>query len=273
MLVKSASTKECELLFRRRLERRGYRFDEYKKKWQLPRLAWTQVQFKGNSGIGVSSLVVSSLAGTGAGNLLIVSAGATNGTSGLISSVTGGGTWVVDTNSHTSSSGVFGLSNIAYCLAAPGGVTSFTVNFSASNNWSVCLQEYSITGPSFAFDISAATTRGAGTSQTGVGLTLTGVNDLIARVAVAPTTSVSVASPYTVMRTDVLSGAFASHAFGINISGPGAAPTATWTLGASVQFLEGAIAFSETQGSLPIFNDLTPGAGGCAIRKPTTVVW
>lgn len=134
------------------------------------------------------STCVLTIPSTGAGHLLFIEAGDEFNTH--ITSVTGGGTWVVPVGSnscqigHTitvSGGSISAAASCAYALSSTPGVTSITVQMSGSAFTDFAIWEISTTGGgTFSFDTQGShvdTTNGF--NIPGQALTLTGTNDVI----------------------------------------------------------------------------------------------
>lgn len=133
MLVKSATTRECEALFRRDLERRGHRFGHYKKKWQRSEAALSVVQAANLNAPTASAVQVN--INTTAGNLLVFACaeGAnTTSTLAVSDSTAGSNTWVQAGN-YISLGGRMAL----FYAANAAAVTSVTGTWSGGLSVSV----------------------------------------------------------------------------------------------------------------------------------------
>jgi hypothetical protein len=130
---------------------------------------------------------------TSAGNLLYLQAG--NIHSSHISSVSGGGTWVIPSGANTCQITLGGSDALScgYVSSGTAGATSLSVTMSGSGAESFAVWEVtSSTGP-FAFDTQGSAQNSASFSPKGVALSLTGTNDAIFQSIFVPggTSSVS----------------------------------------------------------------------------------
>jgi len=128
-----------------------------------------------------------SVTSTTAGNLMVVLLQNRSSATDTITSITGGGTYVRASRSPSTSAGR--ATEIWYCLPLSAGVTSLTVNVSASDTVSVTAIEYSSTLGVMFFDTSSSTTNATcGTSTcAGAPMTSNGANDLFVGYAASPT--------------------------------------------------------------------------------------
>lgn len=116
-------------------------------------------------------------------------------TSGRISSINGGGAWVVPTGSNTCQitlSGGYALS-CGYVLSSNAGVVSLSVTMSGNTNASFAIWELASASGPFSFDVEGAATNNPSFDPSGVALALSGSNDVIFQSAFVPggTSSVS----------------------------------------------------------------------------------
>ena len=114
---------------------------------------------------------------TGSGHLLFLQS-ANLTASSYISSVSGGGTWVVPAGCQINLSGVGPLS-CAYVLSSSSGATSVTVTMSSSSVNGFVLYEVSRSSGSFVLDAIGTSQRTASFLPLGQGLTLSGTDDVI----------------------------------------------------------------------------------------------
>jgi len=116
---------------------------------------------------------------TGTGHLLYLEAATL--TSSFISSVSGGGTWVVPTGANTCRaplSGGFAIS-CAYVLSTTPGATSLNITMTGSQSTPMAVWELATTGGSFSFDTQGSATNPASYTPSGVALSPSGSNDAI----------------------------------------------------------------------------------------------
>jgi hypothetical protein len=128
----------------------------------------------------------------GAGHLLYMEAGDIN--SSFISSVSGGGSWVVPTGANTCRIALSGSNALscAYVLSSSGGATSLNVTMTGGGSTLFAIWEVASTGGSFSFDAQGSATNGASYDTTGVALSLTGSHDVVFQSAFVPGGSSSV---------------------------------------------------------------------------------
>lgn len=212
-----------------------------------------------SSGVSSCSITVTVIR---PGDLLIVDV--LGAGSWSISSVTDNGT-PASTYVHCPScqvSATPGDVDMSYCLSAAnngGGSISVTVTLTSAptNTWWVRFWEFSYTGSSVAFDAAGTRSQTSNaTSTAGVGLTLTGTNDVIVqsvKTGGGNVTAISGGAGYTISYTNNL----IDDAYALNIS-DGTAPT--WTMGSSKSVLN-AIAFKEVSAAACANRIALMGAG------------
>lgn len=144
MLVRSATTRECERLFRREVERRGHRFGQYKKKWQPSRAALAVTQAKSNQAGGTACTVPIT---TTAGHLLVIAAyqGVNNTSTLAITDSSGANTWT-QVGSYGSASAASRMA-MFYSLST-SGVTTVTATWSGTIAATIAATVYEISGQS-----------------------------------------------------------------------------------------------------------------------------
>ncbi|HEV1992424.1 MAG TPA: hypothetical protein VGR34_06130 [Candidatus Dormibacteraeota bacterium] len=141
MLVRSATTRDCERLFRRDLERRGQRFDHYKKRWQRP-AAIAVVQASSNQAVGAAVTVTVT---TAAGNLLVICAyQGVNNTSTLAITDSGGTNIWTQVGGYASASTASRMAMFFSPNAA--AVTTITATWSGGINATIPATMYEISG-------------------------------------------------------------------------------------------------------------------------------
>jgi len=129
----------------------------------------------------------------------------------------------------------------SYTLNSASGATSITLTLSAavSTTWAACIREYSSTASGVAIDTSGNRDQStAAANPAGVGLTLTGSNDLIVQFVACAGSCSGISAGYS-------NGDFPNNngvADALNTSS-GTAPTWTATSGRAAL---GALAFKET---------------------------
>lgn len=185
---------------------------------------------------------------TGSGHLLVLFVVGYNGAVGQINSISGGGSWTVDTNCHGTNGTVFAAVSCAYVLTSSSGASSLTITMSANNNYRYGLTEYSFTGASVSYATSGTTTNTTNSNtQTGVTLSgLTGNNVIVRGITENVAVSNTISSPYTIEFNNSGAGTTTASADSLNTA-TGTGPT--WTLGASSGgCIESGIAFKEAAG-------------------------
>lgn len=186
----------------------------------------------------VAAVCTLTVPSTGTGNGLIVQAMNTNGVSS-ISTVTGGGTWVVPAGCHVTS-GPVGGQDAAYALSSSSGTTSVVITFSASpGDTALFYREVSWSGSSISFDVCGTASRASATTSAGPTLTLTGTSYSIGQICSQDSgRPTSITSPYNTNFVNVNDAAaslgFTAGTVALNQSA-GTAPT--WTLSASAATL------------------------------------
>jgi hypothetical protein len=131
---------------------------------------------------------------TGSNHLLVVSAYADQTNQSFLTAVSGAGTWTLPTGCQSFNT-TTGSTSCGYNLSSAPGATTITLTLQNSNSYQVVFWEYSFTTSSSSLDTSGtALTKGNGTTISGVGLNLTGSNDVIIQWSGCVPTGV--ASPY-----------------------------------------------------------------------------
>lgn len=117
---------------------------------------------------------------TGSGHLLVMTA--TNDTGGVtpvyITSVSGGGTWVIPAGCQ-SLQNLAGSVSCAYVLASSSGTTSVSVGFTTGTQFSLAFWEYSFSAGSTTLDQLGAGNDISASPLSGITLTGLGTNDVI----------------------------------------------------------------------------------------------
>jgi len=208
-----------------------------------PHHTWAAVQRAENTACTTNPCTIT-VSSTGSGHLgIVVIFDYTHHT--VISSVSGGGTWVHPTgssscNEYANSSDV----DCAYTLSTTSGATSITLSFGTTPGPYAAAEygEWSYTASPASFDAAGVATTSSNTNpQTAVALTLTGSNDLIVQFLSGTWAATAISSPYTSQANFTNGYGFAGA---INTTS-GSAPS--WTMnntGAGV--VMGAIAFTES---------------------------
>lgn len=205
--------------------------------------SFTSVQVASNTCSACTTLTVT-LTATGTGHLLFASVVFTNGTTGGISSITGGGTWTLETTAGTgcaqTDSNPFGGVACAYILSNTTSTTSVAFTFSASNNYTVTVYNYSYTGTCSKDTSASVLDNTSSTTLAGVALTLAGGNEALFQfIEVGGQYTLTISSPYTLDEQNQNVGT-AGTASDINGTS-GTAPT--WTSSTASTAVGGAIAF------------------------------
>lgn len=191
---------------------------------------FTLVQNLGNfcSSSTTCAVTVSS---TGSGHLLFLQAGNSSGAADYLSSVSGGGTWVVPSSCQINDSST-GAVSCAYSLSSSSGTTTVNLTFGASSAYSVAFWEYSFTLGSTSLDTcGTGDNTTAATTQSGVALTLSGSSDVLLQATTGNTTiggPTSISSPYGHLTGPSIPLQFFGGADSEN-SSSGTAPTWTWS--------------------------------------------
>jgi len=123
---------------------------------------------------------------TGSGNLLYIEAA--DLTSNFISSISGGGTWVIPSSANTcriSLSPGDALS-CAYVLSSTSGTTSLSVTMTGTANASFAVAELASSSGPFSLDVQGSTTNAPSLNPKGQALTLTGGEDAIFQAIFQP---------------------------------------------------------------------------------------
>lgn len=175
---------------------------------------------------------------TGTGHLLVITATQFSGAANYISSVSGGGTWVVPTGAnYQMANACCGAVSSAYVLSSTSGTTSITVTWNGTFAALLDFREFSFTGGSTSLDTGATLYDSvAGTSQPGPALTLSGSSDAIMQSSVCESGPNAIDGSYI----GTYFAGFSGYAYKIN-TGSGTAPN--WTLPASGRCTTSAIAF------------------------------
>ncbi len=271
MLIQPATTRECERLFRREVERRGHRFDRYKKQWRQPAAALAVVQAQNHETVsGVTADTVNIT--TTAGNLLVaqVRQGSNNTSTATMSDSSGTNVWTqtasgYNTSASTTRSAMFFVPNAA-------AVTSITVTWSGVLSTRVSIMVYEISGAAASSvldsDVNSSNAANA-TSLTSGSLTTANANDiLIYAVNVgADQTTWTVGAGYT----------FPANATGNRqamqyqiVSATQSAVTTSMTWGATTKSASFFAAFKAAASGLLPNIDFVPG-GGRGIDPSCTV--
>ena len=151
------------------------------------------VNYTARQGISCSPSCSLSIPSTGAGHLLYIEAA--DMTSSRISSISGGGSWVIPTGSSTCQITLSGSDALScgYVLSSNAGVSSLSVTMSGNTNASFAIWELASTSGTFSFDVEGSATNNASFDPSGAPLALSGHNDVIFQSAFVPggTSSVS----------------------------------------------------------------------------------
>lgn len=158
-----------------------------------PTLPISVVNYTAVQGVNCSPSCSLSIPSTGAGHLLYIEAA--NISSSHISSISGGGAWVIPSGSSTCQITLSGSDALScgYVLSSTTGVSSLSVTMSGNANASFAIWELASTSGPFAFDMEGSATNNPSFDPSGVALALSGSNDVIFQSAFVPggTSSVS----------------------------------------------------------------------------------
>jgi hypothetical protein len=210
---------------------------------------WTLVQHPINATSCNSTSCSITVSSTGSGHLGVIWIISQNGTGSSISSVSGGGTWVVPSpGTSACSNNTIGASLCAYNLSLSSGVTSISITTNGFMFDSVIeFLEYSWTGGGSATLDTQSSTAGTGvfnTSWPGQSLTLSGSSDVIVQgISLSDGPCSSITSPYT-NPADFTASSAGTGWLGIGGSintSSGSAPT--WSCSSTELESTGAIAF------------------------------
>jgi hypothetical protein len=133
------------------------------------------------TGVSCSPTCSLTIPTTAAGDLLFAQSSSVSGT-GTISSMSGGGTWVVPTSGTTTCNNTVSsqTNGCAYSLSSTSGVTTVTFTMSASGTYGIDLYEIHRTSGSWTLDTQASNNVATSTNNNiGPALTLSGSNDVI----------------------------------------------------------------------------------------------
>lgn len=201
---------------------------------------WTQVQSEIRTSCTSWTTCDLTVASTGTGNLIIGGFIGSNGDSNL-TSITGGGTWVICSDCAAANGGTSWSVDLGWTLSSASGATtiSFIVDAANSSGY-VFAYEYACTGTKALDDSASTAGQSASTTPPGQALTLGGSGRLIVQTIGASSIAVnSISAPYT----DLLAASPVGAAVSENTSS-GSAPT--WTLASSSITNIAAAAFSCT---------------------------
>jgi hypothetical protein len=178
-----------------------------------------------------------------AGNLLVYEVVEIVGSSGSLSSISAGETWVQNPGSCAGTSGSVAVQTMCgYVLSAAGGESSLTFTFSASQRWFVTITEWHTSSGAWHFDAANnLINSSASTTPSFPSLSITGPNEVIIEfIGIgASVTVTSLSSPYNSATFSWSSGGgTASDSSAITTSSTG-----NWTLSSSGASVVSAIAF------------------------------
>ena len=190
---------------------------------------FTKVQQVTSGSLACSPTCNVTVASTGTGHLLVVLAVSPTTATALLSSISGGGTWVVPTGANTCSRGTVAEGGVScgYVLASTSGTTTVTLTMGVTQTYDVSFWEVSYTGAGpISVDAQNSGASTAAASPPGQALTLAGTSDAIFQnVATSSAQVTAISAPYTDFTN---AGAnFVGMAQTLNQSS-GAAPT--WTV-------------------------------------------
>lgn len=277
MLVKRATTQECEAMFKRDVERRGYRFDRreryerYKKRQRFGLISIVQ-SGAANSGGGTATITFG--AATQAGNLLMVMTGQISSaatTATITDSSSGGNTWALCSAGYATQGsnpirhGVFFVPNAV-------AVTSVTATWSAGNPIThIIALEISGLALSSSEDASVNTaTFSSAASIQSAALTTANANDILLHFV---TTAVAVTSP-------TAGGGFALQAndsqtsvtfLVVSSTQSGLQNTTSWTTASVATSTLIGLKAAASGGPSLVALDFTPGCGGTSVPQGNVV--
>jgi hypothetical protein len=278
MLIRPASTRECERLFRRELERRGHRFDRYKKNhWQRPKAALSVVQVQ--NAVATAATAVTVTIATSANNLVVIWCGQNvNNTSTLtVTDSTGGSnTWV---QKGGYSNGIAGMNGGMFYTLSGIAVSSITATWSGGLSGRINIVVYEISGADMTTQSENAATQGtsANTTLTSNPLTTSNANDILLHGMIY-TAAITEGSPPTNF-------SFPANSQGTRISVSNQIVSATqsnlqvtqtWTTSANAVDILTAFRAGTGGGGGPspvTSIDFTPGAGQVAVPQGNAVAW
>ena len=201
----------------------------------------------GANGLSCNPSCLLTIPFTGSGHLLYLEAA---NLGSHISSVTGGGTWVVPGGANTCqiSATIAGNDNLscAYVLSSTSGATSLNVTMSGSNNTFFQFWEIASSNGTFSLDTQGSTHNAASFSPSAQALTLTGANDVIFQSIFVPGGTSSVT--YLPMPRVGISGAGGQFwggqaASGLMLNSGSTPPTPRWANQQNNQTIVSAVAF------------------------------
>lgn len=199
---------------------------------------FTFIQKKSNDACGTAttSCVISGLTAVGTGHLLVGVAWMTNATGTAATGASGAGTWVHSTSpSCSGNNGVFGTDQVYILSTTSAAPTSITVFITGSATaWHAEVREYSFTGTSTQFDTCGGASDTTCTSCNGVGLTLSGANDVIVQSENPAVTCSAISGGYGNLNTDGSGGVCSADLLNTIV---GTAPV--WTTGSGTSMVSG----------------------------------
>jgi len=144
------------------------------------------VNFTSPQGVNCSPSCSLKIPTTGSGHLLYVESADLTGN--YISSISGGGTWVIPNGANTCRIALASTSALscAYLLSITAGVTSLGVTMTGSANASFTISEVASSAGAFSLDAEGSTTNPPSPNPSGQALTLTGKSDVIFQASFIP---------------------------------------------------------------------------------------
>jgi hypothetical protein len=187
------------------------------------------------------------VASTGSNHLLVIQSWTTSGAADYISSISGGcsGSWTVPAGAQTFNASI-GAASSSFCILSSSGVTTITINLSATAFYAFAFYEVSDTighTPSLDTGVSGGlgtvSNSSSGTNPTGVALTVSGKNmGVFQQIVSTGGQFTAISGPYGNLNN--FSTTQVGFADALNIT-TGSSPT--WTNGTASTSIGAAIAF------------------------------
>jgi hypothetical protein len=221
-----------------------------------------------NASCAAGTTCATTVASTGAGNLGVIFAAASQ----AITSVSGGGTWVVPSGCMIAQ---FHTASCAYNLNLTGAATSITITWAASAavNPRVSYREYSTIGTGWQLDtassggLATVYNSTASTTQSGPALTISGAGDVVIQgMDFNGGTPSNASSPYV----DFIGGSYTAVVDSLNVPFT-SAPAPVFTDSSSQTSIGAAMAFTALGGNAaPIY--LAQYANTASVSGATTAL-
>ena len=203
---------------------------------------FAMTRYTTSGGISCTTNPCSSTVTMGPSNLVVFTAGYTAASQLTLSSITGGGTWVVPSGCATwDSSSSYGTL-VGYNLSSTAGSNqSITVNLSGTPTQAYQFFSEWQASKTPAFDACGTpATDSACTTCTGLAITITGTQDALVQIGISPTRRVTAQTGYTAFTALPASASIPANAGMTNAT---TAPAPSFTLSASGRLVLSAIAF------------------------------